>query len=546
MMRDMLRRGFRQTLALRAFVFVGLAGLVGIVVGTVACSDLSKTAFPAGVSDPNTYHTPSGALQLYAGAVYSFAGGAVSNGSNLNGNSGAFSTFVLESGLLTDELQAGNLGGNPSDYPGIQQIQFVDSLDARLFFQDSHGGVYGDLQNVRGAAAQAIGALATYAPNVSPALRGHLYALEGYAELALADLYCSGVPLSTVNFNADYTYQPGSTTIQVYQHALALFDTALSLATDSVRILNLAKVGKGRGLLALGRYAEAAQAVTDVPTAYQYAFYVNWGVQAGFTCTMFECPGLNDWNVGMTVADVEGENGLPYLTSGDPRSVAEPYTTNIFGVSQYAPMKYGPTAPTAAPLVMASGVEARLIEAEAALNANDANWLMILNTLRTDGSIASIYTRTCQPGITGTQVGSPCPAGVQDTTWEPGTGIGLIPAAVQADAGPVCDTSAAPGTPCSDTVWYKGLKPLTDPGDSAARMRLLFQERAYWLFLSGERQGDLRRWVRNYGVDPETVYPTGEYPIGPILPRYGHAVSLNIPQAEFQNPKFIGCLSQGA
>jgi hypothetical protein len=494
-------------------------------------------------------------MQLYAGAVYSFTGGAgVLAGSGnsttgvINGDQGAFSGFVLMSGLLTDELQAGNLGGTPGDYQsgtgtsGLG-ITFLDSLDARLFPQSRTDETYDYLQNVRGATSQAIGALTAYAPTASPALRGHLYALEAYAELALADLYCSGVPLSTVNFNADYTYQPGSTTTQVYQHALALLDTAITLSTDSARILNLAKIGKGRVLLALGRYADAAQTVTTVPTTYQYAFSVKWGIPIqDLGGRLFE---------GRTVADAEGVNGLPYITGDDPRSFTEQYELNQFNTPQYAPMKYGATAPTVAALVIASGVEARLIEAEAALQANPTapTWLHILNALRTDGSIANIYTRSCQPGITGIQDGSPCPAGVQDTTWGPGTGIGLIPAAVQADAGPVCPTSEAPGTACTDIVWYKGLKPLTDPGNSpnnAARVTLLFQERAYWLFLTGERQGDLRRLVRNYGRDPETVYPTGEYSIVTQIPRYGHAVSVTIPQAEFANPKFTGCLSQGA
>lgn len=505
-----MRSGLRRAMAPQALVLKTLVPRTFILVGlmsTVACSDLSKTALPAGLTDPNTYNTEAGALRLYGGAVYTFTGGlgvssatGLSNG--LNGKNGAFSQFVLASGVLTDELQAGNLGGRASDYLDRTSITLIDSIDARLFSQQNGGGtdpVYGALQNVRGAASQAIGALATYAPTASPALRGHLYALEAYAELGLADLYCSGVPLSTVDFNADFTYRAGSTTTQVYQHALALFDTAITLSTDSVRILRLAQVGKGRALLALGRYTEAAQAVTSVPTTYQYTFYVNWGVQSGAPisdCTLFECLGIGDGKVGTTVADAEGVNGLPYISSDDPRSATERYTTNQFGAPQYAPVKYGAAAPALAPLVIASGVEARLIEAEAALQANptDLTWLSVLNTLRT----------TC------------------------------------ADAAS-CATPAPPGT--GDVA---GLPPLSDPGSDAARVTLLFTERAYWLFLTGERQGDLRRLVVNYGRDPDTVYPTGAYPIGVQLPQYGHDVSMVIPRTEFLNPKFTGCLSRGA
>src|SRR5581483_874628 len=104
---------------------------------------------------------------------------------------------------------------------------------------------------------------------------------------------------------------------------------------------------------------------------------------------------------------------------------------------------------------MASGVEARLIEAEAALAAGDASWLTILNRLRTDGT----FTTAPHPG-------DPT---VTDTTWGPGVGAVLFPN----------------GLP--------GLRPLTDPGTPAARVDLLFAERAAWLFLTGHRLGDMRR-----------------------------------------------------
>jgi hypothetical protein len=86
---------------------------------------------------------------------------------------------------------------------------------------------------------------------------------------------------------------------------------------------------------------------------------------------------------------------------------------------------------------------------------------------------------------------------------------------------------------------------LTDPGNDADRITLLFQERGYWLFLSGQRQGDLRRLVRQYHRDRETVYPTGEYP---GLGSYGTFIDAPIPMSgvnsELSNPLFHGCLSR--
>ena len=48
------------------------------------------------------------------------------------------------------------------------------------------------------------------------------------------------MPLSTLDFDGDFTYQPGSTTEEVYQRAIAHFDSALTLAGDSVAVANLA------------------------------------------------------------------------------------------------------------------------------------------------------------------------------------------------------------------------------------------------------------------------------------------------------------------
>src|SRR6185503_211029 len=39
----------------------------------------------------------------------------------------------------------------------------------------------------------------------------------------------------------------------------------------------------------------------------------------------------------------------------------------------------------------------------------------------------------------------------------------------------------------------RGLAPLTDPGTPAARVDIMFRERAFWMYLTGHRLGDLRR-----------------------------------------------------
>jgi hypothetical protein len=59
-----------------------------------------------------------------------------------------------------------------------------------------------------------------------------------------------------------------------------------------------------------------------------------------------------------------------------------------------------------------------------------------------------------------------------------------------------------------------GLAPVVDPGTDTGRVSLTFRERAYWLFATAHRQGDLRRLVRHYGRDQSAVFPTGPYKEG--------------------------------
>jgi hypothetical protein len=89
-----------------------------------------------------------------------------------------------------------------------------------------------------------------------------------------------------------------------------------------------------------------------------------------------------------------------------------------------------------------------------------------------------------------------------------------------------------------------GLDPLATPGDAITATDLLFRERAFWLFATGHRLGDLRRLIRQYGRDPETVFPTGEYYKGGLT--YGVDVNLPLPRREENNPNVTGCLDRNA
>ena len=79
-----------------------------------------------------------------------------------------------------------------------------------------------------------------------------------------------------------------------------------------------------------------------------------------------------------------------------------------------------------------------------------------------------------------------------------------------------------------------GLVPLEDPGTAAGRVTQLFRERAFWLWLTGHRLGDLRRLVRQYSRPADVVYPVGPYPGGPL--RYGD--QLDLPIYEVNNSRY--------
>jgi hypothetical protein len=354
-------------------------------------------------------------------------------------------------------------------------------LDARMLDQDRGGFLYTELQDARSTALYAITALKTYAPATSATRRGELYALMGYEEIMLADFFCSGVPLSTLDFRGDFTYQAGSTTDQVYEHAATLFDSALALVADSAPLTSLARVGQGRAYLNLGQYVKAEQAVNGIPIGFQYADSI---LSCGLVTA---CPTFggasNDTSLKLSyalfqlstrgsVADLEGGVGLPFISSGVPRTAVTMRTSAISSYPIYWPAKYNISGVSVIPI--ATGIEAQLIAAEAAIHAGHGSAaIAMLNALRRDSAL----------------------------------------------------TASLPDIP--------------DPLNDAADVDTLFAERAAWLFLTGQRQGDLRRLIRQY--QRSNVYPSGAYP---GLGAYGDFVDDPIPDKEFTNPLFQGCLSR--
>lgn len=527
------------------------AGMMLLLTGCSLDGLLKSDQLPPNVTDPAVTQTPEGAIAAYKGTLAVFRAAF--------GSAGA---FVVQAGSLSDELTTPS-GGD------VDRRLLLESSDHEL------GSSYRLLNAVRADAGQAIGLLTHYVPDQSP-LVSHAYALEAYAEVFLAELFCSGIPLSTVDYGGDFTYRPGSSTTEVLTHAQALFDTALTLAGDSTRFLHLAELGKARARLALGDYAGAAALVAAIPDAYKYEInYTDAAGAAGRLLGANFAAVIPGGSVNYSVADVEGGNGLDYRTSGDPRTPTSPltYTLGSTTYTWYHPDTYNQLG--SSPMVLASGVEARLIEAEAALQANPDNgvWLTKLNTLRTAG-LVTVPPDTVHDtlGVTGCNANTShlCGAnGVSGGTFQMPSGYSLADSPtlypITAELKQYClaNSSYAPCANDSTTVrlyvrpsydyWSAGsggvtnLAPFSDPGSAAGQVDLLFRERAFWLYLTGHRQGDLRRLIRQYGRTQQHVYPVGPYPVGLVGEQYGSDVTAPIPTAErTSNPLFTGCASRGA
>jgi hypothetical protein len=413
-----------------------LTSFAAVLLQLHGCSALTDVTAPD-VVQPTDLESAAGAAVLWSGSVSIFYD--------------AFARTVVPTGEMSDELSSTLNFGNDTDRLTLVEGGLISQYP------------YSDHHRVRINTFQAIDALKRFAPQ--PASRvGQLYAVLGFSELFFGEHLCSGIPLSSIE-NLTPVYGLPLTSSEMLARAVADLDTAIFFAADSSRILNLARVGRGRALVDLGRFSEAAAAVAAVPTSYVYRSEHSATAQPN---RVFDA--INTAKTS-TVTDREGINGLNFRTANDPRlgtqlvGKGSDRTTDVYAFTLYAS--------SASPIVLASGTEARLIEAEAALNAGDAaRALAILNALR----------------------------------------------------------AATPG-----------LAPLSPETTEAARVDQLFRERAFWLFLTGHRQGDLRRLVRQYGRAQQSVFPTGPYRAGLT---YGNAVTFTPSTSQLENPNYHGCLDR--
>jgi hypothetical protein len=460
----------KQNLNRARMVVIGSAMAVATLAG---CEHLKNNLLEPqnpGLVDPSAVNTPAAALALRVGAIGRYK--QVQSGEG-----------IWESG-----------GDLADEYMNADFDASRINLDQRRTDPNIDMWGYGGITQSRGFVRDAIAAMQKLNPD-STALIGELYAELAFFEITLADNFCNGIPLGHT-IDGVITYGAPLTGKQVYDSASAHLDTALILSakgTDaqSVYINRLARVWKARVLINTGDYAKAATYVDSiaVPTTYAYdmTFSATGGSNGMYTLNISTARiGVADsfWVIGGANSVIK--NNLPFASSKDPRVQV------VLGSTVGAKPEDGVTSPFYVsllykgqfdPLVLASGIDARLAEAEARLAASDIDGMtLILNGLRTAAT-------------------------------RPVIGVTTIPA----------------------------LPALSTPANKDAALSVLFRERGFWTFGRGQRLADLRRLVRQYNRTDDQVFPTGAYFKGG---NYGTDENIPVPNSEQVNPLFHGCIDR--
>ena len=442
----------------------------------VACKDYSKDLLlpeNPGVVGGDAVGSPAAAVALRIGAI-----GRV----KLLVNCTSLECLWQESGILTDEFKN-------ADFQNTRQ-----DIDQRSMTTDNGTIPYTQVTQARGYVRTAIDAMQKFNPT-STADIAELYLSLGFVEMSMAESYCNGIPLGSA-LNGNIVVGPPLTNAQVYDSASAHLDTALLVVTGtdagSLFIRNAALVIKARVLVNQGQYAAAAALVSGVPSIYQYL----WTTDPGNNADDNGIWGNISNTARMSVADsgdiANGapnviKNALPFVSANDPRVPVKPgsqVTPKVVAedgsTPQFVQLIWGRDDP----LPVASGIDARMIEAEAKLNAADYPGMMtILNALRAAPPKIGVY--------------------------QPGNMTALT----------------------------------TTPTTKDAAVSLFFREKGFWTFGRGQRLGDLRRLIRQYGRTQDNVFPSGVYFKGGV---YGSDVNFPVPDGEKINPAFTGCIDRKA
>jgi starch-binding outer membrane protein, SusD/RagB family len=472
---------------------VGAAVALATAAMLAACDTVKTNLLEAvnpSIIDPSSVQSAAGATAVRNGAL-----------SRLRTATADGESSWLFGGLLVDEWASSStfVQNDETDQRSIQLNNATVQSMLRALYR------------VRTDANQARDLLNKFKPTPVSDI-GEMYFARGFAEFQLASDFCNGIPLSDGAGDVAVFGKPLPVK-DVFAVASASFDTAMSMstATDaaSVQVNQAARVAKARTLLAMGlsNAPAAAALVAGIPTTFRYDVTASL---TGGTNTLWDQP--TSQNRYIVADSIQGNNrsilvrnALPFVSAHDPRVPAH-YKLGSNGKDSVkaqdggsfvieADTLWGPSTAVA----ITSGIDARLIEAEAALQAgNPAGMISILNTLRASKQVITAPSAT-------------------STGTHPGLTTPVMPA-------------------------------LTDPGTTDARVNLLFREKAFWTFGRGFRLGDLRRLIRDYGRAADGSN-AGGYPIGTHFKGGVFGGDLQLPvttEEQIGNPNFTACLDRKA
>ena len=351
-----------------------LPTLMIALVGAVGCDSLLEVVDPDLVTPANV-QGEKGADLYWAGALGQFAG-AFSSGTGGQ---------ALYSGMLADEF---HLSGT---FPTRNEVdrREMDIRNGTLL------GQYQNLHQARVGLKNAAERLEEFVPGDSRI--AEMWNLNGFTYLMFAENYCSGVPFSQTPNEGDVEYSGQVTTAEMLTTAIGRFQAAAAATGGSADQANLAAVGLGRTYLAQGAWASAATAVSGVADDWAYLIRSKGGGTSGQRNALYE---MNHSQRRWSLSDMEGGNGVAFRTTTASRV---PWAdSGEFGFDEetvlYHQLKYMSADDDVA---LASGIEARLIEAEANLNgAGGTNGLTVLNNLRATAGLGALT----DPGTFAAQV----------------------------------------------------------------------------------------------------------------------------------------------
>ncbi|PHX96728.1 MAG: hypothetical protein CK531_06930 [Gemmatimonadetes bacterium] len=462
----------RARSAVAAGTFIALASLTAF-----ACKDYTKELLEPenpGIVDNSAAGSPAAAAALRVGAI-----GRV----KLLANCSSYECLWSQAGIMTDEFKN-------TDFQNTRQ-----DVDQRTLTTDNGSIPYTSVTQARGFVITAIDAMKKYNPTAMADI-AELYMLLGFVEMSLAEDFCNGIPLGSA-LNGQIVLGKPLTNAEVYAAALAHLDSALAITTGSsdagvIFIRNAASIIKGRILVNLGQYSAAATAVGGVSSAFQYLWTsdpANNSDDNGIFGNIMLSHRMSAADSFDLVGGAKNviKNALPFFSANDPRvpiKSGNDVNPKVQAEDGSTPHFVQLIWTRDDPLPVASGIDARLFEAEAQLQANNfAGMLATLNALRATPPKISNYQPTAMAAL-----------------------------------------ATVPATK-----------------DQAAT--LFFREKGFWTYGRGQRLGDLRRMIRQYGRTEDNVFPKGVYFKGGL---YGSDVNFPVPDAEKVNPLFTGCLDRKA